>query len=75
MLCSMIVTYCFFRAVFLLNQKRKMISSTIPAIRRKEMAPRTPPMIAVESVDRAGVDVGSEAKNIISKKTAAMHNY
>ena len=50
-----------------------MISSTIPAIRRKEMAPRTPPMIAVESVDGVGVDVGSEAKTL-SKKTA-MHNY
>ena len=45
-----------------------MISSTIPAIRRKEMAPRTPPMIAVESVDGVGVDVGSEAKPL-SKKT------
>ena len=46
-----------------------MISSTIPATRSKETAPRTPPMIAVESADRAGITgSGSEAK-ILSKKT------
>ena len=36
------------------------------------MAPRTPPMIAVKSVDRVGVDVGSEAKTL--RKKTAMHN-
>ena len=35
------------------------------------MAPRTPPMIAVESVDRAGVDIGSEAKNIKQENSHA----
>ena len=58
------VTHSFFRAVRLLNQnKRKIISSIILAIRRKEKAPRTPPMIAVESVEGAGITgSGSEAK-------------
>ena len=43
-----------------------MISSTIPAIGRKETAPRTPPIIAVESADGAGIRY--EAKALSKKK-------
>ena len=43
-----------------------MINSIIPAIRRKETAPRTPPIIAVESVNGAGI--GSEAEALSKKK-------
>ena len=49
-----------------------MISSTIPAIRRKETAPRTPLIIAVEFADGAGIagitGSGSEAKALSKKK-------
>ena len=57
-----------------------MISSTMPAIRRKEMAPRIPPMSADGSVGSGGAVstncVKSEAKtlNYIQLKKQE-HNY
>ena len=74
----------------MLNHKRKMTSSTIPEIRRADIAPRVPPMIgAVVSVDCTGaigdatvsVDCtgavvgGSEAKHIQKKNKTVTHIY
>lgn len=63
------VTHSFFAVIFLLIHKRKMIISTMPAIRRKVMEPRTLPMTTAEFIVCSELGavisgtVGSEAKN------------
>ena len=68
------VTHSFFAAIFLLIHKRKMISSTMPAIRRKVIEPRTLPMTTAEFIVCSELGavilgtVGSEAKIVMHNK-------